>query len=90
MNTATFRDLSLANSQGTLVENPLSGYKDGSIEYMSALGNPMKKFVSEYIFLAFALLIFFYGIYKYQQAKRDITAMAQSNRASLKTPLVFA
>jgi hypothetical protein len=33
MKTATFRDLSLARHQGTLAENPLSGYFDVSHTY---------------------------------------------------------
>eukprot|EP00804_Cyclotella_cryptica_P002572 CCRYP_010406-RA/>CCRYP_010406-RA protein AED:0.04 eAED:0.04 QI:451/1/1/1/1/1/3/884/508 len=47
MKTATFRDLSLGMHQGTLAENPLSGYFDASQQYrVHTLGN-----VATYLFL---------------------------------------
>jgi hypothetical protein len=87
MNTATFRDLTLANTQGTLVENPLSGYRQGSISYMSSI-NPRTSFVMEYLFLFVSMFVLIYGLCQFRIARRD----AQSGPATttLKQPLVFA
>lgn len=87
MNTATFRDLALANAQGTLVDNPLSGYRQGSISYMSSI-NPTQMFIFEYLFLCVSIYICIYGLFQYQRAKRDARNAAPAT--SLKQPLVFA
>lgn len=87
MYTATFRDLSLASSQGTLVENPLSGYRDGSISYLSTY-NVRQSLVKEYLFLILSIMFLTYGLVKYSRA-RWATNNNKPN-VSLKEPLVFA
>jgi uncharacterized membrane protein len=88
MNTATFRDLALANSQGTLVNNPMSGFNDGSMNYMSSI-SPVRVFISEYLFLAGAIVILLYGVYKYRQAKSEVEANEKSG-STLNVSLVMA
>ena len=59
MKTATFRDLSLGMHQGTLAENPLSGYFDASQQYRAhTWGN-----VASYIFLVAASAVFILSLW---------------------------
>lgn len=45
MRTATFRDMSLGRTQGTLVESPLAGFLDSSREYRrDVVGNVLTYF----------------------------------------------
>jgi hypothetical protein len=87
MYTATFRDIALANTQGTLVSNPLSGFKDGSMSHMASV-NPTTVFIREYIFLFGAMVVLVYGITKYRQVQRDAVAEKKSG-STLKQSLVY-
>lgn len=92
MNTATFRDLSLANLQGTLVENPLSGYRDGTFTSMSRIseGEQARTVLFGYLILFTSVFICFYGIYKYVTIMRAANKPPETVTDSPKTPLVFA
>jgi len=67
MKTATFRDLSLGNTQGSLVEFPLSGYINASEEYQSH-----KK---ETFFMYFSLVAvssaFLFSLFKLYKALKE-------------------
>lgn len=84
MYTATFRDLVLANTQGTLVDHPLSGYRDGNIKYLSSY-NATRSVFLEYLFLIFSICVLWYGIVKYRKMKQSKQIKSSTN---LKTPLV--
>jgi hypothetical protein len=86
MNTATFRDIALANSQGTLVSNPLSGVNDGTMSHMSSV-NPANIFIREYIFLFAALVVLGYGVTKYRQGVIAVKREAMAGN-TLKQSLV--
>jgi hypothetical protein len=62
MYTATFRDLSLATAQGTLVDSPLAGYRGAARGQMGA--------VQTYFCFILACVVLGYGAYKYRQAKQ--------------------
>merc|ERR1719217_227453 len=66
MKTATFRDLSLANSQGTLAEYPLSGYINAQEEYVSH----RKEAFFMYFYLAVASCLCMFSLYKLYEAVR--------------------
>lgn len=78
MNTATFRDLSLATAQGTLVDRPLAGYRVASKSRTGAF--------QTYLFLAASCSVLVYGVYKFLKARTEMS----SPDWSPKEPLVFA
>jgi len=67
MKTATIRDLSLANSQGSLVEFPLSGYINAQKEYVSH----KKDTFYMYFYLAAASCLFVFSLFKLYKAVRE-------------------
>ena len=79
MKTATFRDVSLATAQGTLVDSPLSGYLATS--KASSTGA-----VTTYLFLFASVTVLVYGLVKYRSA-RTVMSTPDWNP---KEPLVFA
>ncbi|VEU40007.1 unnamed protein product [Pseudo-nitzschia multistriata] len=83
MKTATFRDLSLARTQTTLVEYPLSGFLDASDRYhMNILGN-----FATYFCLCAVVLAFYYSLYNLYRVSKAAEAERQqgSNKDSLLT-----
>ena len=62
MNTATFRDLSLGQAQGTLVESPLSGYLDSKGQYQRAW---LANFLTYAVFLLAAYCFCYCGVQLY-------------------------
>ena len=79
MNTATFRDITLATSQGTLVDRPLSGYRVS------------KKFRSDvfgtYFYLLISTSLLIYGIIKFRRIRKEVNFAPNWDP---KQPLVFA
>ena len=63
MNTATFRDITLATSQGTLVDKPLSGYR--------VTKKRRRGFFLTYLYLFGATYLFFYAILKFLKIRRE-------------------
>ena len=63
MNTATFRDITLATSQGTLVDKPLSGYR--------VTKQRRRGFLLTYLYLIGATYLFFYAILKFLKIRRE-------------------
>mmetsp|Transcript_34012 Transcript_34012/g.82466 ORF Transcript_34012/g.82466 Transcript_34012/m.82466 type:complete len:431 (-) Transcript_34012:221-1513(-) len=87
MNTATFRDLSLAQSQGTLVDSPLAGFMDSrarSTHYMMESAGT----VMNYVFLAFSVAILFYGVTNFWRVRRKVKLAPKTQK--MDEPLVFA
>lgn len=82
MNTATFRDLSLATAQGTLVDSPLAGYKAAARSKTGA--------VQTYLFLALSCVVLVYGIVKFRNAQRSKPNSTKDDDWSPDRPLVFA
>ena len=82
MKTATFRDLSLGRYQGSLAENPLSGYVDSSTEYQQqSMGN-----VSTYFFLvgaSAALCLSLWNLYRVVKQSRRGNVGGSTNSDSL-------
>jgi hypothetical protein len=70
MNTATFRDLSLATAQGTLVDSPLAGYWAASKSRTGAFRT--------YLFLVASCIVLAYGVYKFRRAHNEMSARAPS------------
>jgi hypothetical protein len=79
MQTATFRDMAAASSQGTLVDSPLAGYRH---KVRATPGT-----TTTYLYLSFSTFILVFGIFRFLKARR------QHNFApnwSPKQPLIFA
>jgi hypothetical protein len=87
MNTATFRDLSLARSQGTLVDSPLAGYLDGKARsnhyFLQNAGS-----VANYMFLAVSATVLVYGVANFWKVRRKVKLAPKFQQN--KEPLVFA
>lgn len=83
MKTATFRDLSLGRNQGVLAKYPLSGYFDGSQQYI----HETKGNVGTYIFLvsaSCALCFSVWNLYKVaKEARRSNVGSATNTGAAL-------
>jgi len=87
MNTATFRDLSLARSQGTLVDSPLAGFMDSrarSTQYMLESAGT----VMNYLFLGVSVAVLFYGITNFWRVRRKVKLAPKAPKVN--EPLVFA
>jgi hypothetical protein len=87
MYTATFRDLSLATAQGTLVDSPLAGYRAAKNRHVGP--------IQTYLIFAVACTMLLYGAFKYRQAKlRSIKSSGKNAGGgddwSPDKPLVFA
>eukprot|EP00980_Cylindrotheca_fusiformis_P002050 scaffold451_cov121-Cylindrotheca_fusiformis.AAC.6 len=87
MNTATFRDLSLARSQGTLVDSPLAGFLDSRARnnhyMMESVGTALN-----YLFLVLALGVLFYGMINFWRVRRKVKLQPKFQKSN--EPLVFA
>jgi hypothetical protein len=87
MNTATFRDLSLARSQGTLVDSPLAGFLDGkarSNHYMMESAGTL----FNYLFFVLSIGVLCYGITNFWKVRRKIKLQPKFQKSN--EPLVFA
>ena len=83
MQTATFRDLQLARTQGTVVKSPLAGYKqDRKPFYRKQTLNTVKR----YIFFFASLYIFVNAIRYFFRVKRQVKY--QPKLGFVKEPLV--
>jgi hypothetical protein len=88
MYTATFRDLSLATAQGTLVDSPLAGYRAAKSRHVGP--------IQTYLIFAMACTMLVYGMFKYRQAKQRSAKSSGKNADkvaddwSSDKPLVFA
>ena len=63
MNTATFRDITLATAQGTLVDRPLSGYR--------VTKKHRRGYVLTYLYLIGASYIFVTAFFKFRKIRRE-------------------
>jgi len=79
MNTATFRDLTLATSQGTLVSKPLSGYR--------VLKKHRTGMFGTYLYLLCSTSLFIYGIVKFHKIRKEKNFAPNWDP---RQPLVFA
>jgi len=79
MNTATFRDITLATSQGTLVNKPLSGYRFSKRHRSGIFGT--------YLYLICSVSLLVYGIAKFRRIRRETNFAPNWNP---RQPLVFA
>ncbi|KAL7554809.1 hypothetical protein ACHAWF_018358 [Thalassiosira exigua] len=79
MKTATFKDIALGDSQGSLAESPLSGYIDGSHEYKQ---NKMGTFLA-YFFLTLMSFLFIYSLVGLFMAVKRMKASQASRDALL-------
>ena len=68
MNTATFRDLSLARSQGTLVDTPLAGFAGSNSRRIKYIQYAFMSFLN-YVFLVVAIGVLIYGIVSFWRAR---------------------
>jgi hypothetical protein len=87
MNTATFRDLSLARSQGTLVDSPLAGFLDGkarSKHYMMESAGTL----FNYFFFILSIGVLGYGITNFWKVRRKVKLQPKFHKSN--EPLVFA
>lgn len=87
MNTATFRDLSLARSQGTLVDQPLAGFMDAkarSTHYMMESAGTLVN----YLFFVLSIGVLFYGITNFWRVRRKVKMAPKFSKSD--EPLVFA
>lgn len=85
MNTATFRDLSLANLQGSLVDEPLATHVDQSAMRAYYRRTGWGTFVTYLWFLA-SVLVLIYGILYYRRVRQEVHF---TPNFSYKEPLVF-
>jgi len=86
MNTATFRDLSLARMQGTLADSPLAGFmtQNGRKGYYRRAS--FGTFLT-YLFLLVSMGMAVYGLTYFLRVKRETNYSPSWNP---KEPLVFA
>jgi hypothetical protein len=78
MYSATFRDLALASTQGTLV-NYVEGYTTGALK-------PKSAWVTAFFFLL-SMVVLVVGVYMAYKARKDLKNVPQSVS---KEPFVFA
>ena len=87
MNTATFRDLSLAQSQGTLVDRPLAGFMDSKARnaryMMESAGTALN-----YLFFMVSAAVLFYGVTNFWRVRRKVKLAPKAQK--MDEPLVFA
>lgn len=63
MNTATFRDVTLATSQGTLVDSPLSGYR--------VARKHRSGYFLTYLYLIGSAYLLVVGVIKFRRIRRE-------------------
>lgn len=90
MNTASFRDIILANAQGTLVENPLQGYMDSKNRGWLARRRNSTSAFGMWFWLICSLALFGYGYMSFTKVQKDSTYRLPKFQWSLKQPLVYA
>ena len=83
MQTATFRDLQLARTQGTVVKSPLAGYKqDRKPFYRKQTFNTFKR----YVFFVVSMVMLFNSAKYFWRVKKE--RKYQPHLAFFKEPLV--
>ena len=87
MNTATFRDLSLARSQGTLVDTPLAGFAGSNSRRIKYIQYAFMSFLN-YVFLVVAIGVLIYGIVSFWKARAKVKRTPDMEDANKN--LVFA
>ena len=87
MNTATFRDLSLARTQGTLVDQPLAGFMGSTARNRNYLLDSVGTLVN-YAFLILSLAVLSYGVTNFWKVRRKVKLAPKFHKSE--EPLVFA
>ena len=87
MNTATFRDLSLGRSQGTLVDHPLAGFMGANVRSRHYLVDSVGT-VFNYVFLVVSVAVLFYGVTNFWKVRRKVKLAPKFQKSE--EPLVFA
>ena len=89
MNTTSFRDLLLANSQGTLMSNPLEGYMNSkNVGWIKRRRNSTSAFGMWFWFICSALLLG-YGYISFARVQKHTNYRLPKLQMNLKQPLVF-
>jgi hypothetical protein len=81
MKTATFRDMTLAQQQGTLADAPLSGYQ------LKVRHNPFAGVVGTWLYLIFSIFFLLWAVLKFRKVRKEKNF---APNWSPKQPLVFA
>lgn len=89
MNTASFRDILLANAQGTLIENPLQDYMNSKNRgWFQRRRNSMSAF-GMYFWFILSLALFVYGYTSFTKVQKNSNYRLPRFQLSLKQPLVY-
>jgi hypothetical protein len=80
MKSATFRDLAVANAQGTLVDSPMSGYR--------VQRKHRQTFFGTYFFFAVSTLFFIASAFRFRRVRKE--ALLAPTSFNPKEPLIFA
>ena len=89
MNTASFRDIMLANAQGTLVENPLGQYMNSKNRGWFQRQRNSTSAAGMYFWFICSLVLFGYGYYAFTKVQRNSDYRLPRFQWSLKQPLVY-
>jgi hypothetical protein len=89
MQTASFRDIMLANTQGTLVENPLQNYMDSKNRNWFARRRNSTSAFGMYFWLFCSLALLFYGYTSFIRVQKNSNYRLPKFQWSLKQPLVY-
>lgn len=90
MNTASFRDLLLAEKQGTLMSNPLENYMNSKNEgWIKRRRNSTSAFGMWFWFICSALLLG-YGYISFTKVQKHTNYRLPKVQMNMKQPLVFA
>ena len=89
MNTASFRDIMLANSQGTLIDNPLAGYMNSKNQgWFKRRRNSTSAFGMWFWFVCSVVLLG-YAYRSFTKVQRNTNYRLPKLQMNLKQPLVF-
>ncbi|CAB9504054.1 expressed unknown protein [Seminavis robusta] len=89
MKTASFRDILLANAQGTLVENPLQGYMDSRNRGWLARRRNSTSAFGMWFWLIVSFVMFVYGYLSFVKVQRNSDYKLPRLQMNLKEPLVY-